>query len=168
MGTPWAADEHMHPGGHETVDSECVEVDVLFKMGHCAGFCTGGEAKRTCGPFTAAAAEDAIKRGLQHPYGKHCMLMCFIGKLVAEMGSGFLLDVLMEVPDDAELQMVVVGVSWSIPESWLLQASWKAVECLALLAGGDYTLLPGGSHVDMCCWRLCAREGGSSSLRLEA
>ena len=85
-------------------------MDVLFKMGRCAGVCTGGEDKRTCGPFTAAAAEDAIKRGLQHPFGKHCMLMCFIGKLVANMGSGFLLEVLMEVPDDAELQMVVFGV----------------------------------------------------------
>ena len=107
MGTPWAEDEHMHPGCHETVDSECVEMDVLFKMGHCAGVCTGGEAKRT-GAFTVAAAEDAIKRGLQHPYGS--MLMCFIGKLVANMGSGFLLEVLMEVPDDAELQLVVFGV----------------------------------------------------------
>ena len=25
MGTPWAADEHMHPGVHKTVDSECVD-----------------------------------------------------------------------------------------------------------------------------------------------
>ena len=56
MGTPWAADEHMHPGCHETVDSECVEMDVLFKMGHCAGVCTGGEDKRTCGPVHSSCS----------------------------------------------------------------------------------------------------------------
>ena len=38
------------------------------------------------------------------------MLMYFIGRLVAKMGSNFLLEMLMEVPDDTELQMVVVGV----------------------------------------------------------
>ena len=98
------------------------------------------------------------------------VLMCFIGKLVAEMGSGFLLEVLMEVPDDAELQMVVVGVGTTG-----FVAHTKVVAVLGKLEGsgvfcsaGDYTLLPGGSHVDMCCWRLCAREGGSLSLRLEA
>ena len=59
IGTPWAADEHMHPGRR------------------CAGFCSGVKkrvspsgmdvataAKRTCGTFTAAAAEEKIKRGL--------------------------------------------------------------------------------------------------------
>ena len=96
------------------------ELELLFKMGHCAGirnsvkervspsdadFAT--EALRTCGPSTAAAAEDAIKRGLKHLCGKHCRFMCFIGRLVAKMGSDFLFEVLME---GTELHVVVVGV----------------------------------------------------------
>ena len=70
----------MHPGGHETVDSEFVELEVIFKMGHCAGFCNGVKkklspsgmefatvAKKTCGPFIAAAAEDAIRERVKAP-----------------------------------------------------------------------------------------------------
>ncbi|CAE7946950.1 unnamed protein product, partial [Symbiodinium sp. KB8] len=37
MGTPWAANAPLHPGGHETADSQCVELEVPLKMGHCAG-----------------------------------------------------------------------------------------------------------------------------------
>ena len=64
MGTPWAANAPLHPGGHETADSQCVELELPFKMGHCAGICSGvknrispsgmdfsTEVKRTCGPF---------------------------------------------------------------------------------------------------------------------
>ena len=83
----------MHPGGHETIDPDkCVELELLFKMGRCAGIRNGAkngakervpssdvdfatEAVRTCRPFTAAAAADAIKRGLKHLYVKHCRLM---------------------------------------------------------------------------------------------
>ena len=81
IGAAQAADEQMHTGGHETVDPEkWVELGVLF-MGHYSGICKGvtkrvfpsdfaTEAMRTCGPSTAAAAEDATKRGLNHLYYK--------------------------------------------------------------------------------------------------
>ena len=117
MGTPRAADEQMHPRGHETVDPvKCVDLEVLFKMGSCAGIRIGvkervspsdmdfaTEAMRTCGTSTAAVAEDATKRELNNLYHKQYMLMCFIGKLVAKMGSDFLLEALMEVLKDTEL-----------------------------------------------------------------
>ena len=171
----------MHPGDHETIDTDkCVELELLFNIGRCAGIRNGvkervspsdvdfaTETVKTCGPFTAAAVEGAIK--LKHLYGKHCRLMCFIGRLVAKMGSEFLLEELME---STELHVVVVGV-----ESSGFVAQTKVVAVLrklngsglfALLVGRDYTLLSGGSHVDTCRWRLCARERGSSSLRLEA
>ena len=93
-------------------------------MGHGAGIRNGvtervspvdmdaaTEARRTCGPFTAVAAEDATKRRLLHLYHKQCMLTCFIGRLVAKMGSDFLLEALLGLSKDTELQMVVV-VSW--------------------------------------------------------
>ena len=70
----------MHPGGHATVDPvKCVELEVLFKMGRCAGIRNGvkerispsdidfaTEAMKTCGPSTAAVAEDATKRELNN------------------------------------------------------------------------------------------------------
>ena len=72
--------------------------------------------------------------------------MCFNGKLVAKMGSDFLLEVLMELPDDTGLHMVVVGVGTA---GFVVHAKVVAVLRFALLAGRDYTLLPGRSHVDM-------------------
>ena len=109
-------------------------------MGHCAGIRNGGkervspsdvdfatEAVRTCGPFTAAAAEDAIKRGLKHLYVKHCRLMWFIGRLDAEMGRDFLLELLME---GTELHVVVVG-----DESAGFVAQTKVVAALRKLKG---------------------------------
>ena len=112
-----------------------------FKMGHCAGIRNGvkervppsdvdfaTEAVRTsCGPFTAAAAAEAVKRGLKHLYVKHCRLMCFIGRLVAKMGSNFLLEVLME---GTELHVVVVGA-----ESPGFVAQTKVVVVLRKLKG---------------------------------
>ena len=165
----------MHPGDHETIDPD-KGLELLFKMGHCAGirnvvkervppsdvdFAT--EAVRTCGPFTAAAAEDAIKRGLKHLYVKHCRLMWFIGRLDAEMGRDFLLELLME---GTELHVVVVG-----DESAGFVAQTKVVAALRKLKGSGVFLLPGGSHEATCRWRLCrlcVRECGSSSLRQEA
>ena len=131
----------MHPGDHETIDPDkCVELELLFKMGHCAGIRDGvkervpptnvdfaTEAVRTCGPFTAAAAADAVKRGLKHLYVKQCRLMCFIRRLVAKMGSDFLLEVLME---GTELHVVVVGV-----ESAGFVAQTKVVADLRKLKG---------------------------------
>ena len=81
----------MHPGDQETIDPDkCVELELLFKMGQCAGIRNGvrervspsdvdsaTEAVRTCRPFTAAAAEGAIKRGfmqvdvLHREVGRH-------------------------------------------------------------------------------------------------
>ena len=171
----------MHPGDHETIDPD-KGLELLFKMGHCAGIRNGvkervppsdvdfaTEAVRTCGPFTAAAAEDAIKRGLKHLYGKCCRLLCFIGRSVAKMGSDFHLKVLRELPDGTELHVVVVGVG-----SAGFVAQTKVVAVLRKLkrSGVFWTRLhvtiPGGGHVDTCRWRLCAQERGSSSLRLEA
>ena len=84
------------------------------------------------------------------------------------MGSDFLLELLME---STELHTVVgVESSGFVAQTKVVAAlcKLKVVECFALLTGRDYMLLPGGSHVDTCRWRLCVRERGSSSLRLEA
>ena len=163
-----------------------MELELLFKKGHCAGFRNGGkervspsdvdfatEAARTCGPFTAAAAEDAIKRGLKHLYGKCCRLLCFIGRSVAKMGSDFHLEVLRELPDGTERHVVVVGVG-----SAGFVAQTKVVAVLRKLKHSGvfcsarrmrlHVTIPGGSHVDTCRWRLCTQERSSSSLRLEA
>ena len=143
----------MHPGGHETIDPDkCVELELLFKMGRCAGIRNGAkervpssdvdfatEAVRTCRPFTAAAAADAIKRGLKHLYVKHCRLMCFIGRLDAKMGSDFLLELLME---STELHTVVgVESSGFVAQTKVVAAlcKLKVVECFAQLTGRDYT-----------------------------
>ena len=129
----------MHPGDHETIDTDkCVELELLFNIGRCAGIRNGvkervspsdvdfaTETVKTCGPFTAAAVEGAIK--LKHLYGKHCRLMCFIGRLVAKMGSEFLLEELME---STELHVVVVGV-----ESSGFVAQTKVVAVLRKLNG---------------------------------
>ncbi|CAE7577509.1 WAXY [Symbiodinium sp. CCMP2456] len=58
-------------------------------MGHCAGFCNG--VKKKVSPSGMEFATVAKR-------------------LVAKMGSDFLIQVLMVVPDDTELQMAVGGV----------------------------------------------------------
>ena len=102
---------------------KCVELEVLFKRGSCAGIRNGvkervspsdmdfaTEAMRTCGTSSAAVAEDATKREFNYLYHEQYMLMCFIGKMVAKMSSYFLLEALMEVLKDSELQMAMEGV----------------------------------------------------------
>eukprot|EP00439_Symbiodinium_sp_Y106_P084116 s109_g24.t3 len=162
-----------------TMDPEKgVELEALFKMGNCTGprpmrkrrfhgevgvspsdlnFVT--KTMMSCGPFTAATA-DAAKRELKNLYRKQnnmteCKgpLMCFIGRLDAQKGYDLLLEALMEVLEDTELQMVVVGagradlvaqtkaVEKQYPNK-LFYAGWMGAERYALLAGCDYTLLP--------------------------
>ncbi|CAE7234778.1 WAXY, partial [Symbiodinium sp. CCMP2592] len=64
------------------------------------------------------------------------------------MGSDFLLEALMEVPDGIEPYMVVVGVCWCW-KRWFCVQTEMVRDRVALLAGCDYTLPPGGSHMDM-------------------
>lgn len=149
-----------------------VELEALFKMGNCTGILNGvkegvspsdmnfvTKTMMSCGPFTAATA-DAAKRELKNLYRKQnnmteCKgpLMCFIGRLDAQKGYDLLLEALMEVLEDTELQMVVVGagradlvaqtkaVEKQFPNK-LFYAGWMGAERYALLAGCDYTLLP--------------------------
>ncbi|CAE7480628.1 unnamed protein product [Symbiodinium necroappetens] len=156
-----------------TMDPEKgVELEALFKMGNCTGILNGvkegvspsdmnfvTKTMMSCGPFTAATA-DAAKRELKNLYRKQnnmteCKgpLMCFIGRLDAQKGYDLLLEALMEVLEDTELQMVVVGagradlvaqtkaVEKQYPNK-LFYAGWMGAERYALLAGCDYTLLP--------------------------
>eukprot|EP00439_Symbiodinium_sp_Y106_P015296 s8233_g2.t1 len=97
-------------------------------MGHCAGIRNGVKERISpsdvdfrhrgledlhCVTVHSSCSRRHNQYGyIMHPYlyGKHYNLMCFLGRLVAKLGSDFLLVVLMEVPDGMERHMVVVGV----------------------------------------------------------
>jgi len=79
--------------------------------------------------------------------------MCFIGRLDAQKGYDLLLESLVEVLEDAEMQVVIVGagradliaqtraVEKKFPKKFFY-AGWMGPERYALLAACDYTLLP--------------------------
>ncbi|CAE7357265.1 WAXY [Symbiodinium pilosum] len=149
-----------------------VELEQLFKMAKCTGILNGvkegvspsemnfvTKTMMSCGPFTAATA-DAAKTELKNLYRQQNNLvaskgplMCFIGRLDAQKGYDLLLESLMEVLEDTELQIVIVGAGRAdlvaqtkalekqFPDK-LFYAGWMGPERYALLAGCDFTLLP--------------------------
>jgi granule-bound starch synthase len=80
-------------------------------------------------------------------------MMCFVGRLDAQKGYDLLLESLMEVLEDTEVQVVVVGagradlvqqtkaVEKKFPKKFYY-AGWMGPERYALLGGCEYTLLP--------------------------
>jgi granule-bound starch synthase len=80
-------------------------------------------------------------------------MMCFVGRLDAQKGYDLLLESLIEVLEDTEMQVVVVGagradlvqqtkaVEKKFPKKFFY-AGWMGPERYALVGGCEYTLLP--------------------------
>ncbi|CAJ1396718.1 unnamed protein product [Effrenium voratum] len=149
-----------------------VELEALFTMGRCTGILNGvkegvcpgdknfvTKTLMSCGTYTAATC-DAAKRELKMAYrsqnnlpASSGPLMCFIGRLDAQKGYDILLEAMMEIMEDVEMQMIVVGAGRAdlvaqtkalekkFPNK-LFYAGWMGAERYALLAGCDFTLLP--------------------------
>ncbi|CAE7584018.1 unnamed protein product [Symbiodinium sp. CCMP2456] len=149
-----------------------VELEDLFSLGKCTGILNGvkegvtpsdknfvTKTMMSCGIFTAATAPEA-KAELKATYraqnnlpASTGPLMCFIGRLDAQKGYDLLLEALVEILEDTELQVVIVGsgradlvaqtkaVEKKFPSKFFY-AGWMGPERYALLAGCDYTLLP--------------------------
>jgi len=149
-----------------------VELEDLFSLGKCTGILNGvkegvtpsdknfvTKTMMSCGVFTAATAPEA-KAELKASYraqnnlpASTGPLMCFIGRLDAQKGYDLLLEALVEILEDTELQVVIVGsgradlvaqtkaVEKKYPTKFFY-AGWMGPERYALLAGCDYTLLP--------------------------
>ncbi|CAK9111247.1 unnamed protein product [Durusdinium trenchii] len=113
----------------------------------------------TCGPYNSTNC-DIAKTELKTNYraqngltGCTGPLMCFIGRLDSQKGYDLLLESLVEVLEDTEMQVVIVGagradlvaqtkaVEKKFPDKFFY-AGWMGPERYALLAGCDYTLLP--------------------------
>merc|ERR1719436_1390873 len=112
-----------------------------------------------CGTFTmdtAAQAKEKLKALYRQESGLPASpgpMMCFVGRLDAQKGYDLLLESLIEVLEDTEMQMVVVGagradlvqqtkaVEKKFPKKFYY-AGWMGPERYALLAACDYTLLP--------------------------
>jgi len=149
-----------------------VELEDLFALGKCTGILNGvkegvtpsdknfvTKTMMSSGVFTAATAAEA-KAELKATYRAQNNLpeskgplMCFIGRLDAQKGYDLLLESLVEILEDTELQVVIVGsgradlvaqtkaVEKKYPSKFFY-AGWMGPERYALLAGCDFTLLP--------------------------
>jgi len=149
-----------------------VELEKLFQAAKITGILNGvkegvspaeqnfvTKTQMTCGTFSAETA-DAAKAELKATYREQNNLpaidgplMCFIGRLDAQKGYDLLLESLVEVLEDAEMQVVIVGagradliaqtraVEKKFPKKFFY-AGWMGPERYALLAACDYTLLP--------------------------
>merc|ERR1719317_1212327 len=117
------------------------------------------KTKMMCGTYTqatATAAKEQLKAAYRQESGlpdSKGPLVCFIGRLDAQKGYDLLLEALVEVLDEAELQVVVVGagradlvhqtkaIEAKFPSKFFY-AGWMGPERYALVAACDYTLLP--------------------------
>jgi len=149
-----------------------VELEDLFALGKVTGILNGvkegvsaadanfvAKTMMTCGVFTPETV-DAAKSQLRATYctqsglpSSSGPLMCFIGRLDAQKGYDLLLDSLIDVLEDTEMQVVIVGagradlvaqtkaVEKKFPNRFFY-AGWMGPERYALLAGCDFTLLP--------------------------
>jgi len=156
-----------------TIDPEKgVELEELFALGRCTGILNGvkegvspsdknfvTKTKMNCGPFTLenfATAKAQLKAIYRQESGlpeTDAPMLCFIGRLDAQKGYDLLLEALVEVLEDTDIQVVIVGagradlvqqtkaVEAKFP-SKLFYAGWMGPERYAMLAGCDYTLLP--------------------------
>ncbi|CAE8714053.1 unnamed protein product [Polarella glacialis] len=105
-----------------------VELEDLFALGKVTGILNGvkegvspadqnfvTKTMMTCGTFTAATAafaKDMLKasyRAQNNLPSIHGPLMCFIGRLDAQKGYDLLLEALIDVLEDTEMQIVIVG-----------------------------------------------------------
>merc|ERR1719450_1371489 len=149
-----------------------VELEELFALGRVTGILNGvkegvspadknftTKTKMTCGTFTpetASVAKEQLKAAYRQESGlpdSPGPLMCFIGRLDAQKGYDLLLEALVEVLEDTEMQVVIVGagradlveqtraVENKFPSKFFY-AGWMGPERYALLAGCDHTLLP--------------------------
>jgi len=117
------------------------------------------KTQMACGTFNAATA-DTAKAELKAMYRAQNNLpaidgplMCFIGRLDAQKGYDLLLESLVDVLENTEMQVVIVGagradliaqtraVEKKFPNKFFY-AGWMGPERYALLAACDYTLLP--------------------------
>jgi len=148
------------------------ELEDLFAMGKVTGILNGvkegvspadqnfvTKTMMTCGTFTAATAT-AAKAELKASYlAQNSLptingpLMCFIGRLDAQKGYDLLLEALIDVLEDTEMQIVIVGAGRAdlVAQTKAMEkkfpgkffyAGWMGSERYALLAGCDYTLMP--------------------------
>jgi len=152
--------------------SKSVGLEEFFKSGRVTGILNGvkegispsepsfvKKAKMTCGAFTAATMSTAkakLKATYRAQNGLPAIngpMMCFIGRLDAQKGYDLLLESLMEVLENTDMQMVVVGAGRSdlIAQTRVVEkrfpgkffyAGCMGTERYALLAACDYTLLP--------------------------
>jgi len=149
-----------------------VELEDLFTAGKVTGILNGvkegvtpeeknfvTKTMMSCGTFspaTCAVAKEQLKRDYQTANGLPNIsgpLMCFIGRLDAQKGYDLLLDALIDVLEDTEMQVVIVGAGRAdlVAQTRAMEkkfpnrffyGGWMGPERYALLAGCDFTLLP--------------------------
>jgi granule-bound starch synthase len=149
-----------------------VELEGLFKQGQVAGILNGVKegisaanpafamkVGLSSGCFTVDTV-DAAKAQLKAAYrasaglpNVEVPLMVFVGRLDMQKGYDLLLEALVDVLEDTEMQVVIVGSGRQdlVEQTKAMQkkfptkfyyAGWMGPERYALVAGSDFTLLP--------------------------